>query len=252
MMAIAHVCTACGEDLALIAPEREPHYGWMLVRCPRCDAPAVRREHAVRALWRRARKRSKAAAGLFGRLGAFAGVSAGVTAWTGVLAAGSAAFAASPDGLGLTTLIVGAFHAAGANRPIFEQWVGDPGNAAQFIGLVVVSGMAGVFLPVLLRHRRWWAVLPAWGLWLLVLVSVVRLLFPAAWLFVEGGSEADVREMTRFMQGWGEHAAWTLVAWLLTVGAWIPGVISRGVTARLIRRRRWAMRRRLRQQRRQA
>lgn len=51
-MAIAHVCLQCGWDLAWVRPQREPHYGLPLIRCPSCRAPAVRRVHPVKARWR--------------------------------------------------------------------------------------------------------------------------------------------------------------------------------------------------------
>ena len=51
-MAIAHVCLQCGWDLARTRPQREPHYGLMLLRCPRCRTPAVRRVHPVKSRWR--------------------------------------------------------------------------------------------------------------------------------------------------------------------------------------------------------
>ena len=55
-MAIAHVCVHCGRDLARVRPQREPHYGLNLVRCPGCGAASVRRRHPVWHGWRTFRR----------------------------------------------------------------------------------------------------------------------------------------------------------------------------------------------------
>ena len=55
-MAIAHVCLGCGWDLARVRPQREPHYGLDLIRCPRCRAAVVRRKHPIWTRWRQFRR----------------------------------------------------------------------------------------------------------------------------------------------------------------------------------------------------
>jgi len=55
-MAIAHVCTACGHDLARIRAALDPHYSLPLVRCDRCGACCVRRVHPVLAGFRALRR----------------------------------------------------------------------------------------------------------------------------------------------------------------------------------------------------
>jgi hypothetical protein len=55
-MAIAHVCIQCGFDLARTRPAREPHYGLMLVVCPRCHHACVRRRHPIWTAWRTIRR----------------------------------------------------------------------------------------------------------------------------------------------------------------------------------------------------
>ena len=55
-MAIAHICAKCGRDLARVRPQREPHYGLNLVRCPKCSAASVRRKHPIWDGWQRFRR----------------------------------------------------------------------------------------------------------------------------------------------------------------------------------------------------
>ena len=50
-MPIAHVCQRCGEGLGRIRPQREPHYGLRVVRCPRCDWTCVRRKSPATESW---------------------------------------------------------------------------------------------------------------------------------------------------------------------------------------------------------
>jgi hypothetical protein len=51
-MAISHLCTSCGLDVARVRALREPLYGLPLVTCPRCGVHAVRRRHPLIARWR--------------------------------------------------------------------------------------------------------------------------------------------------------------------------------------------------------
>jgi hypothetical protein len=49
-MALAHVCSGCGANLALARPRRDPIYGLPLVWCAGCGRPSVRCLHPI---WRR-------------------------------------------------------------------------------------------------------------------------------------------------------------------------------------------------------
>lgn len=51
-MAIAHVCLACGADLARIRVIRDPHYGLPIVTCPGCRQACVRRVDPILQRWR--------------------------------------------------------------------------------------------------------------------------------------------------------------------------------------------------------
>lgn len=55
-MAISHLCTTCGADLARVRARREPYYGLPLVVCPHCGTPAVRRRHPLQKRWRSGRQ----------------------------------------------------------------------------------------------------------------------------------------------------------------------------------------------------
>lgn len=53
-MPSGHVCIQCGEDLSRLRVKREPHYGLPVITCPSCGVVVVRREHPLRAWWKRA------------------------------------------------------------------------------------------------------------------------------------------------------------------------------------------------------
>lgn len=50
-MGIAHVCLECGQGLAMVRPQRDPHYGLPLVTCPRCSWSCVRRKNPSTRMW---------------------------------------------------------------------------------------------------------------------------------------------------------------------------------------------------------
>lgn len=65
-MAISHICSECGFDLARIRPEPEAHYGLRIVTCPRCDQVFVRRRHPVDEGIRRFRQMIRSVVALVG------------------------------------------------------------------------------------------------------------------------------------------------------------------------------------------
>jgi hypothetical protein len=71
-MAISHLCTNCGSDLARIRARREPHYGLPLVVCPRCGASAVRRRHPLQRRYRSGKRLALSLAVLTAQLGLLA------------------------------------------------------------------------------------------------------------------------------------------------------------------------------------
>lgn len=50
-MGIAHICLECGQGLARVRVQLDPHYGLPLVSCPRCHAVAVRRLSPAMKQW---------------------------------------------------------------------------------------------------------------------------------------------------------------------------------------------------------
>ncbi|MCZ6837075.1 MAG: hypothetical protein O7G85_14960 [Planctomycetota bacterium] len=50
-MPIAHVCQQCGEGMARVRTQREPHYGLRVVICPKCDWTCVRRKPPATVAW---------------------------------------------------------------------------------------------------------------------------------------------------------------------------------------------------------
>lgn len=64
-MGIAHICLECGQGLARVRVQLDPHYGLPLVSCPRCHAVAVRRPSPAMKQWQ-AIKRSGLSFGALG------------------------------------------------------------------------------------------------------------------------------------------------------------------------------------------
>jgi hypothetical protein len=71
-MAISHLCTNCGSDLARIRARREPLYGLPLVVCPRCGICAVRRRHPLQRRYRSGKRLALSLAVLAAQLGLLA------------------------------------------------------------------------------------------------------------------------------------------------------------------------------------
>jgi hypothetical protein len=55
-MAIVHICSCCGLDLARTRPQRDPRSGLNLVHCPRCATAHIRRRHPLVAAAMRSRR----------------------------------------------------------------------------------------------------------------------------------------------------------------------------------------------------
>ncbi len=55
-MAQSHICTGCGNDLAMLRAPRDPVYGLPLVVCPTCKRPSVRTRASVERLFRRVQR----------------------------------------------------------------------------------------------------------------------------------------------------------------------------------------------------
>ena len=68
-MAISHLCTNCGSDLARIRARREPRYGLPLIVCPRCGTCAVRRRHPLPRRYRSGKRLMVSLAVLVAQLG---------------------------------------------------------------------------------------------------------------------------------------------------------------------------------------
>ena len=67
-MGIAHVCLECGQGLAMVRPQRDPHYGLPLVTCPRCSWACVRRKNPSTRMWHDILRRFTALGFLFAQI----------------------------------------------------------------------------------------------------------------------------------------------------------------------------------------
>lgn len=149
-MAIAHVCVKCGWDLARVRPQREPHYGLNLVRCPRCGAASVRRQHPIRAAWRKFRRFDFAMTLVFLRLVA-------VATLTLLCAAGS-----------VFTIAL----ASELKRTNGGPW---PREAGLFLIIfyLITPTLLGAFLTAAFAHIARWKVWLGWLAWIAIVLIVV-------------------------------------------------------------------------------
>jgi hypothetical protein len=160
-MAIAHVCLECGWDLARTRPRREPHYGLMLVSCPRCQAASVRRVHPVWARWRQLVRVDSALRVLVTQVG-FIVLFTFITTMTCIgalmLMAEVRRVGAAPHGaiafliwaLGILPMLIGTWlTAAFSHLPAWKAWLGW----LACVGLMLaVAAMFGP-LPAEIDHR---------------------------------------------------------------------------------------------------
>lgn len=240
----AHLCTSCGEDLALIAPRREPHYGWPMIACPGCKANAVRWEGHDRRMWRRTRKRAKAIAGVIGRLGGFALLTVVTLSATAALIEESrwiVGVARLPGPLAVLGFSSDASLAA--QRAI---WLDHSPIAFVLAGWVFSAFAVAVGLAVLLRHLRWWITVPAWGIWMFCAWAVGMLGVPTVGLLLLPQDGEFLAMLAIGNSDIDEMVAWS-IAFVLVAALLMPlAVTVRRVARRLVRRQRWRVRRRIR------
>lgn len=251
----AHLCTSCGEDLALIAPQREPHYGWPLLRCPTCCAPSVRWEGHERSTWRRWRKRAKAVAGVIGRVGVFALLTILTLSATAALSeeTRSLRMSARLPGplalLGLSRSGTGGEGGDAARAGFLDQrfnWFDNGSNIFLVAGWTFSAVLAGVFLAVLLRHRRWFITIPLWGAWMFGVWAMAFIAVPiiGSWIAPEETHWKGL--LAKSLIDAADLAAWC-AAFVVVGFATSPlALVARGTVRSLIHRQRWRIRKRIR------
>lgn len=163
-VAISHICTGCGTDLARERAGPEPHYGLWIVECPGCGGVAVRRRHRQLANRRRARRWRTAIWSLAGRVLLLTLATVAVLIASSILAETLQRVGLRwGDGFDILT---------GRTPWPGEDWE-YTGASFVAIGWVLACVTAGAVLGAGLAHWRWWA---AWGAWaglLLMLVWIV-------------------------------------------------------------------------------
>jgi hypothetical protein len=163
-VAVSHICTSCGLDLARLRAAVEPHYGLPLVVCPECSTPAIRRREPITARWREGSRIARAFGALLARI--VAGI---------VLMGGS---------VGVIFMLEEEARQRGRNIVEFPGLLlkGDAGWIARgdwawvvifFIAWASLQAGAGVLLIVGLAHWRPGA-LP-WAVWAATLVLCLSL-----------------------------------------------------------------------------
>ncbi len=159
-MAIAHVCNECGLDLARTRPVREPHYGLLLVTCPRCSRHCVRRRHPFVVWWRTLLR-----------------VDASITA-LGLQIVAAGGFAA------LTFVSIATLAA------VFADMLTDgTSRAALFVLILCIVGLpiaTGVWLGAAFTHLRWWQAWLGWAGFLYGLAVVIAGIASAVFMATAG------------------------------------------------------------------
>jgi len=152
-MAISHLCTTCGADLARVRARREPHYGLPLVVCPHCGTPAVRRRHPLQRRWQSGRQLALSLTVILAQILLLIGF------------------------IVLTTVVCVQFGDDFSDRRINFRQVGMTAIVALSFGLLPVA--IGTWLTAGLRHWRRAAAWLAFGLLILPMLSIDTLLQPA-------------------------------------------------------------------------
>lgn len=222
-MAIAHVCAKCGWDLARVRPQREPHYGLNLVRCPKCQAASVRRKHPIWAAWRRFRRLDFAVT--------LIGLRAiGICTITLFCTLGSIA----------TIGLVGVF---GARQRM-------PGEAGLFLVVfyVLLPLLLGTFLTAAFAHIARWKMWLGWLAWMAAILFLVSMHGPLDSQFDPRPNPEDIDGpiVGWLFQGVVNVVLPALVAVTVMLLIALPGALIGRVLLRLgeaLRRAKWRWRR---------
>ncbi|MFM9958757.1 MAG: hypothetical protein ACKVZJ_11835 [Phycisphaerales bacterium] len=258
----AHLCQACGHDLALISAEREPHYGWPLVRCPTCAAPSVRAAGlgADRTAWRRTRKVYKALLGLSGRSWALVLLTMLMTAAVMTLEEETRSLAG--ENWRAPLVLIGVLPAAPRSYvSSAAEWFQVGSNLFLMVGWLFGCFLSVTFLFALLRHVRWWVLVLGWCLWIVAALFGSNVIIPAIVSWVETGSfglpVADpVSGVTRASVGSAValeglmrtpgHIAWCVSSALMMFILTPLGLMVRRLATKLVHLQRWRARKRIR------
>jgi hypothetical protein len=216
-MAIAHLCSSCGRDLARVRSRREPHYGLRLVSCPDCQSPCVRDEHPVWRGWSRGRRAGTALSVIAARL--------------------------------FITLILTALNVLatiGSLALWSEVRSGKaPLGAVSFVVLMfaLLALLTGVWLTAGFEHIARWKVWMGWLAWLALILVIVSLHGPLGLDIDPRGLDDDPASRWRWAVDGviGVALPATMCATLLLLAA-LPGIaIGQGLLwlTGLVRRARW-------------
>lgn len=222
-MAIAHICAKCGWDLARVHPQREPHYGLNLVRCPKCDAAAVRRKHPIWVAWRRFRRLDFA------------------VTLIGLRVIGIAAFTFWCTIGGIFTLVL---------RSEIERHQRIPDETGLFLVVfyLLLPLLLGTFLTAAFAHIARWKMWIGWLAWMAIVLLIVSVHGPIERQFDPRPYPVDIDGS---IVGWILHGVADIVLpALIAVGAMLvialPGTFIGGLLLRLgdtLRRTKWRWRR---------
>lgn len=250
----AHICPSCGENLALLPAAREPHYGWNLLKCPSCATPSVRSEPALLRGWRKFRKAQAALRGFAGRVLWFGAVGGLIIGMSDELARSALVYvhtrgSGGSVGSGLGALLRDMW-AGGERAATAMEWVRSPDTPVTLFSWSVGAIMATIGLRALLRHRRWWMAAACWTGLLAGAVVLARVVVPfvGARLLGANGSEA-AEVLAGLTISTNEHLAWVTLNGAFTAALTPIGNIGQRTMSSLIRKQRWATRRRIRRSR---
>lgn len=174
-MPLAHICPACGNQLARIRGVPDAIYSIPIILCP-CGHAAVRRRHPILARWRAARAAAWAAIYLILHIAFLIGLSAANFGFIAVLQNNLNEMRLSPGGF-----LLSFFRPAAQSRPL-QSWLDDGGGIPFLIGFLLTALTVGVWLRAALAHWRWPLPLIAWTFLVSTWIWLESIFWPLTWL----------------------------------------------------------------------
>lgn len=174
-MPIAHICPACGNQLARIRGVPDAAYALPIVFCP-CGHAAVRRRHPILARWRAARAAACAATSLILHIAILAALSLANYGFIGVLEKDLYDMRLSPSAF-LLSLV-----RPSAQSRLLQSWLQHGGGGPFLIGFGLTALVVGVWLRAALAHWRRPLPLIAWTLLVSAWIWLESIFWPLTWL----------------------------------------------------------------------
>jgi hypothetical protein len=172
---LAHVCPACGNQLARTRALPDAAYALPIVACP-CGYAVVRRRHPILARWRSTRAAVRASIFLILHIAILTALSLANGGFIAVLEKDLRDMRITP-GAFATSLV----RPSGQSRAL-QSWIDDGGGVAFLIGFALTAVAVGTWLRAALAHWRWPTPILAWTLLVSAWIWFESIVWPLTWL----------------------------------------------------------------------